>query len=64
MAGLREQLAELDLEKNQQDVKFLVLSNYLDVYKLKNQEQIFLNNKKVGTRTIKKTFRNSTSRVW
>lgn len=31
MAGLREQLSELDLEKNKQDVKFLVISNYLDV---------------------------------
>lgn len=29
MAGLREQLSELDLEKNKQDVKFLVISNYL-----------------------------------
>ena len=27
MAGLREQLSELDLEKNKQDVKFLVISN-------------------------------------
>lgn len=53
MAGLREQLAELDIEKNQQDVKFLVLSNYLDVYKLKNQEQIFLNNKKLAQERLK-----------
>lgn len=53
MAGLREQLAELDSEKNQQDVKFLVLSNYLDVYKLKNQEQIFLNNKKLAQERLK-----------
>ena len=53
MAGLREQLAELDLEKNQQDVKFLVLSKYLDVYKLKNQEQIFLNNKKLAQERLK-----------
>lgn len=53
MAGLREQLAELDLEKNQQDVKFLVLSNYLDVYKLKNQEKIFLNNKKLAQERLK-----------
>ncbi|MET7036800.1 TolC family protein [Elizabethkingia miricola] len=53
MADLREQLAELDLEKNQQDVKFLVLSSYLDVYKLKNQEQIFLNNKKLAQERLK-----------
>ncbi|MBT2623353.1 TolC family protein, partial [Chryseobacterium sp. ISL-6] len=36
LAGLREQLSELDLEKNKQDVKLLVISNYLDVYKIRN----------------------------
>jgi outer membrane protein TolC len=41
MAGLREQLSKLDLEKNKQDVKFLVISNYLDVYKILNQQKFF-----------------------
>jgi outer membrane protein TolC len=53
MAGLREQLSELDLEKNKQEVKFLVISNYLDVYKIINQEDVFQNNKKLAQERLK-----------
>jgi outer membrane protein TolC len=53
MAGLREQLSELDLEKNKQDVKLLVISNYLDVYKILNQESVFQNNKKLAQERLK-----------
>ncbi|MFP3596731.1 TolC family protein [Chryseobacterium sp. SIMBA_029] len=53
LAGLREQLAELDLERNRQDVKFLVISNYLDVYKILNQESVFQNNKKLAQERLK-----------
>ncbi|MCT2408907.1 TolC family protein [Chryseobacterium antibioticum] len=53
MAGLREQLSELDLEKNKLDVKFLVVSNYLDVYKIVNQETVFQNNKKLAQERLK-----------
>ncbi|REC46445.1 TolC family protein [Chryseobacterium pennipullorum] len=53
MAGLREQLSELDLEKNKQDVKFLVISNYLDVYKIINQEEVFQNNKTLAQERLK-----------
>ena len=53
MAGLREQLSELDLEKNKQDVKFLVISNYLDVYKIINQQSVFNNNKKLAQQRLK-----------
>lgn len=53
MAGLREQLSELDLEKNKQDVKLLVISNYLDVYKIVNQENVFQNNKKLAQERLK-----------
>lgn len=53
VAGLREQLSELDLEKNKQDVKFLVISNYLDVYKIQNQETVFQNNKKLAQERLK-----------
>lgn len=52
-AGLREQLSELDLEKSKQDVKFLVISNYLDVYKIQNQESVFQNNKKLAQERLK-----------
>lgn len=53
MAGLREQLSELDLERNKLDVKFLVISNYLDVYKMFNQESVFQNNKKLAQERLK-----------
>ncbi|RKS97825.1 TolC family protein [Chryseobacterium defluvii] len=53
MTGLREQLSELDLEKNKQDVKFLVISNYLDIYKILNQEEVFQNNKKLAQERLK-----------
>lgn len=53
MAGLREQLSHLDLEKNKQDVKFLVISNYLDIYKILNQEVVFQNNKKLAQERLK-----------
>ncbi len=53
LAGLRKQLSELDLEKNKQDVKFLVISNYLDVYKILNQQQVFESNKKLAQERLK-----------
>ena len=34
----------LDLEKNRQEIRFLLLGNYLEIFKLKNQEQVFINN--------------------
>ncbi len=45
IAELQEQLSQLDLEKDQQEVKFLVTSNYLDIYKIINQREVYLNNK-------------------
>ena len=45
MSELQKQLAELDLASNEQDIKFLVISNYLDIYKLINQTQILEQNK-------------------
>jgi outer membrane protein len=53
LAGLREQLSELDLEKNTLDVKFLVISNYLDMYKTVNQQEVFRNNKKLAQERLK-----------
>ncbi|QOW09504.1 TolC family protein [Kaistella flava (ex Peng et al. 2021)] len=48
ITALQEQLSELDYEKDQQDVKFLVMSNYLDVLKIINQKQVYDNNKKLA----------------
>lgn len=36
-AELRQLLAELDLQKNVQDVRFMLVGSYLDIYKLDNQ---------------------------
>ncbi|MDM1447451.1 TolC family protein [Myroides odoratimimus] len=48
LAEIGEQLASLDLVQDQQAIKFLVISNYLDVYKLIHQEQVYQNNKKLA----------------
>ena len=48
ITALQEQLAELDFEKDEQDVKFLVLSNYLDIFKIINQKEVYLNNKNLA----------------
>lgn len=45
MAELQAQLAELDLSKDEQDIKFLVISNYLDIYKILNQVKVLEHNK-------------------
>lgn len=43
-AKLSEQLAEIDKELNQQDVRFLLTGYYLDIYKLDNQQQVYEKN--------------------
>ncbi|WP_341843576.1 TolC family protein [Chitinophaga caseinilytica] len=43
-ATLREQLAELGLEKNTQDMKLLAAGNYFDLYKLYNQRKVYADN--------------------
>ncbi|OBW42198.1 copper/silver efflux system outer membrane protein CusC [Chryseobacterium sp. MOF25P] len=53
LAGLREQLSELDFESRKQDIKFLVISNYLDIYKILNQEVVIQNNKKLAQERLK-----------
>ena len=45
MAELKQQLAELDFAGNEQEIKFLIVSNYLDIYKLINQIQVLEQNK-------------------
>lgn len=43
-AELGKQLAKLDWRKNRQEIRFLLLGNYLDLYKLDNQIQVLLKN--------------------
>ncbi|MFT3946547.1 MAG: TolC family protein [Agriterribacter sp.] len=45
LADLQTQLAELDLLRDEQSVKFLVTSHYLDIYKLLNQKKVLAQNK-------------------
>ena len=40
MAELGEQMASLDQQKQQQEVRFLLTGYYLDLYKLRNQTQV------------------------
>jgi len=43
-ASLQEQIAALDLEENTLDMKLLVAGNYLDLYKLYNQRDVYRKN--------------------
>lgn len=45
LSQIGEQLASLDLTQDQQAIKFLVVSNYLDIYRLIHQQQVYKNNK-------------------
>ena len=44
MAELNRQLAELDWQKNRQEIRFLLIGYYLDLYKLNNQIQVLEKN--------------------
>ena len=41
-AKLQEQVAQLNYNRNELDICFLVTGYYLDLYKLKNQREVFL----------------------
>lgn len=50
---LQVQLGELDLEKDNQAIKFLVISNYLDLIKLQNQEEVYSQNRQLAEERMK-----------
>lgn len=52
MARLGRQLAELDVEKNRQEVRFLLAGYYLDLCKLRNQQQVIENNIELTEKVI------------
>ena len=59
MAELQMQLSELDLISNEQDIKFLIISNYLDIYTLINQIHVLEQNKILAEQlsdNLKKSF--------
>ncbi|MFZ4861513.1 TolC family protein [Sphingobacterium sp. Mn56C] len=47
-AEIKAQLAALDLQNDQQAIKFLVASNYLDLVKLQNQAKVYANNTRLA----------------
>lgn len=44
MSKLQLQLAKLDKEKNRQEIRFLLVGNYLELYKLRNQSEVYQKN--------------------
>jgi outer membrane protein len=52
-ATLEEQIALLNHEKNLEDIKFLVTARYLDIYRLTNQREVYLDNLKLSNERLK-----------
>ena len=52
IAELQKQLAELDMAVNEQDIKFLIVSNYLDIHKIINQTQVLELNKTLAEQLL------------
>jgi len=52
MAKIGRQLAELDVEKNRQEVRFLLAGYYLDLCKLQNQSQVIAKNIELTDKVI------------
>jgi outer membrane protein TolC len=52
VGSLQEQMAQLSLENDEISIKYLVISNYLKLYKLHNQKQVFLENIKLADKRI------------
>ena len=52
MAKLGRRLAELDVEKNRQEVRFLLTGYYLDLSKLQNQLQVIAKNMELTKKVI------------
>ena len=52
LAKLDQQTAELDWEKNRQDIRFQLLGYYLNLYKLNNQEQVLEKNLELTRQVI------------
>lgn len=44
LAELEKQLAEMDWQKNRQDIRFLLVGHYLNLYKLHNQIEVLHKN--------------------
>lgn len=52
MAKLGQRIAELDVEKDRQEVRFLLTGHYLDLYQLQNQLQVIAKNIELTEKVI------------
>ena len=52
MAKLGQRIAELDVEKKRQEVRFLLTGHYLDLYQLQNQSQVIVKNIELTEKVI------------
>ena len=52
MAELGKEMAELDVEKDRQDVRFLITGYYLDLYKIRNQIDVLEKNIELTKKTM------------
>jgi outer membrane protein len=53
LSTLEEEIALLQEEKNTTDIKFLVIARYLDIYRLLNQRNVYINNTLLARQRLK-----------
>lgn len=52
-SGIEEQIAQLNVDKNITDIKFLAAAQYLDIYRLIDQRKVFVSNLKLAKYRLK-----------
>jgi outer membrane protein len=53
LAALEEQIAFLQQEKNETDIKFLVIAQYLDIYRLLNERRVYIDNANLAKQRLR-----------
>lgn len=53
LSTLEEQIAFLRQEKNTTDIKFMVIAGYLDIYRLLNQRNVYIDNTRLAKQRLK-----------
>ncbi len=53
LAELGRQMAGLDAQKNRQEIRFLLIGYYLNIYKLGNQRQVLQKNLELAEQVIR-----------
>ena len=52
-ANLQEQVAVLSLDKDETDIKFLVAAGYLDIFRLLDEQKVYINNTRLARERLK-----------